>query len=235
MKISICSQIKNRIDQFKQTFEHNFATINQYTNIEWNIVDINSNDGLDSFLSNYINNDKIQYYKSLTDIKYSIPIAKNFAVRLSSGDYVFNLDVDNFLGSIIDKIQALNYSGICCLVYRKGLFGRIGCNKEIFKQLGGYDETFLPAGYHETDLMNRSKFINYNYVHVDSDLPSIENDKNDTIKYIESRLSWDQMNNKNLKQSKKNIEKNILNPNQSHSIGSFVHNFDKIVHLTSNF
>ena len=77
MKISICSQVKNRLHQFKQTFEHNFATVNRYSNVEWNIVDINSNDGLDNFLDTYISNDKIQYYKALTWIKTALKIYKD--------------------------------------------------------------------------------------------------------------------------------------------------------------
>lgn len=234
MKISICTQIKNRLHQFEETFKKNIDEINKHENIEWVIVDVNSNDGLKNFIEKNIQT-KINYFECLEFVGYSIPIAKNFAARLSSGDYVFNLDADNFLGSIVDKIIEKNYIGINCEVTGLGVFGRIGCDKSIFKKVGGYDESFLPAGHHEQDFFSRCRLVNYKFNHINYDELPIQNTKNDTIANTGFNLSWNKMNETNKLKKNNNIKNKIINPNLIHKKCKFMHNFKSMIELKEEF
>lgn len=233
-KISICTQIKNRLYQFKETFYKNLQVIDQYENIEWNIVNINSTDKFKEFICSNMSS-KINYFECIDQIEYSIPISKNFSFRLSSGDYIFNLDADNFLGSIIDKIIQYQYIPIFCNKFRLGVYGRIGCDKEIIKKTGGYDESFLPAGHHEQDFIARCNLINYNFTHVDCDEIPLQNTKEDTIKNTNLNIPWGFMNKINTIKKNTNIANNIVNPNKKHMQANFIHNFDKIIQLSENF
>jgi hypothetical protein len=233
-KISICTQIKNRLYQFKETFYKNLKVINQYENIEWNIVDVNSTDGLKKFVSSYVSSN-INYFESIYNIEYSIPIAKNFAFRLSSGEYIFNLDADNFLGSVIDKIIEYKYIPIYCNKFRLGVYGRIGCDKEIIKETGGYDESFLPAGHHEQDFMARCNLIHHNFTHVDFDELPLQNTKEDTISNINTNISWGLMNEINTVKTNTNIVNKIVNPNKNYTQCDFIHNFNRITRLSESF
>lgn len=233
-KISICTQIKNRLYQFKETFYRNYETINKYENVQWTIVDINSTDGLKNFIeSNLFSN--INYFECIDSINYSIPIAKNFSYRLSSGDYLFSLDADNFLGSIIDKIIELNYIPIYCNKFSLGVYGRIGCDRNTIERVGGYDESFLPAGHHEQDFMSRCNLINCNFTHVDFDEIPLQNTKQDTILNTNMNGSWGFMNKINTFKKNLNIANKIINPNKFHAKSNFIHNFNSIITLSENF
>jgi len=231
-KIIICSQIKNRLHQFKQTFEHNIDVINKYNNVIWNIIDIHSIDGFKNFIKPYIST-KINYYECLTNIEYSIPIAKNFTVRLSEKDsYVFNLDVDNFLGSIIDSIINSNYGNIYCKEKRTGVHGRIGCYREIFKKIRGYDESFYPAGFHEIDFRRRCKKVGYKFIQINNDIPAILNTKDDTIANCNKNKSWSEMNKINKTYAYDYPDRVI---NTKFQACNFLHNLYSEIQLSNDF
>jgi glycosyltransferase involved in cell wall biosynthesis len=233
MKISFCTQIKNRFHQFKEVFYENIASI-QNQNIEWIIVDVNSTDGIDSFMSKNISNN-IHYYQVITNIEYSIPIAKNFAVRLSRGDYVFNLDADNFISNAISSIVLNKYAPIYCNKYLKGVYGRIGCDKKIFVETSGYDESFYPAGYHEADFIERCKLIGYNFIDVNCHKYPLQNSKEDTVQNFDNDVSWKDMNLLNKKKSEENLVNKIVRPNTEFTKCSFLYNFQKQVILGAKF
>lgn len=234
MIINICTQIKNRLYQFQETFYKNYQIINQYQNVIWTIVDINSTDGLNKFIESNMSSN-IHYFEVIDKINYSIPIAKNFSYRLSSGDYLFNLDADNFLGSIIDKIIELNYIPIYCNKFGLGVYGRIGCDRNTIERVGGYDESFLPAAHHEQDLMSRCGLLNSVFTHVDFDEMPIQNNKEDTIKNISMDMKWSYMNRINTIKKQFNIDNNIVNPNKTYTQCKFIYNFNKTIQLSENF
>lgn len=238
--ISICSQIKNRLYQFKQTFNHNLIEINKYNNVDWIIVDIQSDDGLDSFLKDFLskyNKNNIHYYKILDDIPYSIPIAKNFSTRLSNSDFLFNLDIDNYIDNIIDNILFLkNNTGIKCNTIRKGVYGRIGCHSEYMKTIGGYDESFLPAAGHENDLINRLTNIGYDLQHIECQKLPIQNSKEETIKnFAKNNYTWEAMNKINSDKAQNNLANKIIYPNIKFTEAGFVHNFKNKIQLSNSY
>jgi hypothetical protein len=242
-KITICSQIKNRLHQFKDTFCENVETINKYDyDINWTIVDINSDDGLDSFLYDFLqkyNKTNINYYKLIDNIDYSIPIAKNFALRLSfNSNFLFNLDVDNYIDNAIDNILEIkeNYHGMKCSTTRLGVYGRLGVHEKALKITGGYDETFLPAAGHENDLIYRLNMIGYSLQHYDCHKLPIQNSKVDTIKNTRhNNMSWEMMNKINQNKIIYNINNKIVSPNKTFTRASFIHNFIKKVELTNEY
>ena len=234
MKISVCSQIKNRLYQFSKTFLKNAETLEKYRDVEWVIVDCGSTDGLSEYIGEYLEKyNFIKYYQAI-DFKYSIPIAKNFSVRFSTGDYVFNLDCDNYLDNIIDEIKSTK-QGIHCHEYLKGTHGRIGMSKEIFIKIGGYDENFYPAGVHDNDIMLRANYLDYKFKHIPSITFPVPNTKKDTVKDFKN-IDWTTMVKYNEIIMRYNEKKKILNPNNNiFTSCSFIFNLKDTVEKTNEF
>ena len=178
---------------------------------------------------------KIHYYKTLDYIKYSIPVSKNFAARLSSGDFIFNLDIDNYLDNVIDEIFKLDIDvGVFCNVFGKGIYGRVGCHRHIMERVGGYDESFLPAASHEGDLMERCKFLGYSFKDIMPQKGAILNSKEDTVRWCERNISWEEMELSNRQKAKYNILNKIIFPNNSFINCRFVYNFNKEAELNGS-
>jgi predicted glycosyltransferase involved in capsule biosynthesis len=234
VKISYCSQVKNRLYQFQKTFKSNLDHLITNQDIEWNIVDCASTDGLYEYLQALGPIDRFHYYKALSLDSYSIPIAKNFSARLSSGDYIFNLDIDNYIGDATSQIKEAQFGGLCCKVFKKGIYGRIGCSREIFYRVGGYDESFLPAGKQDTDLMKRCELLCYTFKHIDCRDSPILNSKIETTINMDTSLDWKTMNFLNDKKMRYNLDNNIFCPNKKFTSCQFEYNFTKIVKLSED-
>nr|QFG74576.1 MAG: hypothetical protein [Megaviridae environmental sample] len=217
--ISFCITCMNRLYQLKNTLPINLED-NSSDNVEFILVDFNSSDGLkDYILKNYSNELKSGYlkYYFTDELNYwHTSIAKNTAHMLAKGDYVVNLDCDNYTGkyggtklleihrdnpnSIIHQTNYMIGSGNC---------GRISLSKKNFLLLGGYDESFYQCGYNDPDLIDRAekiglKYIGWNNINYNRSIP---NSKKDTIKNCNSKLTWEEMNKFNKILSKFNIEK----------------------------
>ena len=236
MIISYCSQIKNRFHQFSQTFQHNLEKIQTHKNTEWVIVDCESDDGMQGFMKEFVDSGvepRVRYYRTVKYQPYSIPVAKNFSTRLSSGDYIFNLDADNFISDATETIMKKGeHVGIYCDVFRMGVYGRVGCSRRVFWEAGGYDESFFPAGKHETDLRLRCvELLGCHFDHADCKIPAILNSKDDTIKHTKSSMSWKTMNFINQCKMKMNLDSNNFRPNKKFTKCDFIENFNKKIRL----
>jgi len=177
--------------------------------------------------------DRVHYHRTLNYHSYSIPVAKNLAVRLSSGDYVFNLDIDNYIGNATSQIKSLGTKiGVCCDIFKRGVYGRIGCSRKIFNIVGGYDESFLPAGKHDTDFISRCKLINYYFKHIPCMINPISNSKIETTLNTGSDLNWDNMNDLNGEKMKYNIKNKIHCPNKKFTSCDLEYNFTKKITLS---
>jgi glycosyltransferase involved in cell wall biosynthesis len=160
--ISFCISCKNRSWQIQQTLTHNLTNISK--NHEIVLVDFGSTDGLSQWIwtnfSNAIQDEKLIFFRVLQAPPWSSPKAKNLAHRLARGDYLFNLDADNFVTKsdilALEKAASLNLSSQQFAgSFDDGTYGRIGIPRKLFFQLGGYDEALLPMGGQDTDLLNR--------------------------------------------------------------------------------
>ena len=160
--ISFCQTCRNRLWQIKETLPSNLRALPE--DCELVLVDYGSTDGLATWLwENYrpfVQNGSLKFFEVRNPVHWSAPIAKNLAHRLSDGDYLFNLDADNFV--IADDIQMIRYSepiGAPCHQFsgsfRDGSFGRIGLSRALFFKMGGYDESMLPMAGQDYDLLRR--------------------------------------------------------------------------------
>lgn len=160
--ISFCTTCRNRLWQLKETLPQNLESTGEDHEIV--LVDYGSTDGLGEWIWNnfkyHIENGRLVFFEVRNDVRWNIARAKNLAHRLASGDYLFNLDADNFVTKpdiiIIEKARSL---GAHCWQYSgtvpDGSCGRIGVPKRVFDEIGGYDETLLPMGGQDVDILNR--------------------------------------------------------------------------------
>lgn len=173
-KISFCTTCMNRLFHLRQTYLKNIKDNISYPQVEFVLIDYNSQDGLEQWaqdhLAEYINSGKVTYYKTSEPTFFHASIAKNLAHKLASGDILCNLDGDNFTGK--DFAFYINYlyqrHGLNALLhFRKepywGVEGRIAISADNFYKLGGYDESFLPTGHEDYDLVDRARAFGLDY------------------------------------------------------------------------
>jgi hypothetical protein len=105
--------------------------------------------------------------------------AKNQAHRLSTGDFVCNVDADNFTGprfaqylanifreepnALVDPSLRIKRS------VGGGLYGRVALSRENFMNLGGYDEGFKGWGGEEVDMIHRAKGLGIRNYYIDDE------------------------------------------------------------------
>ncbi|HEY3402113.1 MAG TPA: glycosyltransferase family A protein [Ohtaekwangia sp.] len=166
--ISFCTNCMNRLYHLRHTVEKNIKANQDYPNVEFVLMNYNSGDGMHEWvqkhLMNYIESGILNYYYTGDPQYFHMSKAKNLAHRLAKGDIVCNLDGDNFTG--MDFAFYINYMFNKCgdeiiLRFNKPQFsgteGRIVLTRKNFEKLGGYDESFYPAGYQDFDLIDRAK------------------------------------------------------------------------------
>jgi predicted glycosyltransferase involved in capsule biosynthesis len=160
--ISFCTTCRNRLWQIKQTLQQNLETIGDQNELV--LVDYGSTDGLSAWVwenfSEYIEKQRLIFFEVTNEVRWNVARAKNLAHRLANGDFLFNLDADNFVDfkdlALIEKVRK---NKISCWQWSgsfpDGSYGRIGTSKSVFKEIGGYDETMLAMGAQDYDLIKR--------------------------------------------------------------------------------
>lgn len=160
--ISFCTTCRNRLWQLKETLPYNIEALQQNQNIC--LVDFGSTDGLSEWVwTNYQNEicmGKLVFFEVKSESVWHMAKAKNIAHRISKNDYLFSLDADNFISkndiNIIAKYASINtcthqFSGD----WNDGSCGRIGVPRNLFYDIGGYDESLLPMGAEDLDFKKR--------------------------------------------------------------------------------
>lgn len=160
--ISFCQTCRNRLWQLEQTLSVNIDALGD--DCELVLVDYGSTDGLAGWIwknfAKFIANGQMLFFEVAGDVGWSAPRAKNLAHRLSRGDYVFNLDADNFvtqadIQSIGEARRLQQAAHQWTGSWKDGSYGRIGMPRDLFFRLGGYDETMLPMGAQDMDILKR--------------------------------------------------------------------------------
>jgi glycosyltransferase involved in cell wall biosynthesis len=148
--------------QIKQTLPSNLTALGDGQEIV--LVDYGSTDGLSEWVwANFrqdIARGRLVFFEVKNEVSWSSPRAKNLAHRLSRGDYLFNLDADNFITpQDIALIREERQRRVPCHqwtgVWGDGSYGRIGMPRKLFFGIGGYDETMLPMAGQDFDLVQR--------------------------------------------------------------------------------
>ena len=187
--------------------------------IEFVLVDFGSTDGLQEWVAeNFVDEIKTGYLKYFYTEElpfWHASIAKNTAHDLANNRIVVNLDCDNFTGKdgglfVIDNMLKFGIDETVLHQFGNkwdGSYGRITMTKSNFLKLGGYDESFEPAGYEDKDLLLRAQLSGLFYYNmVDSEYNrAIPNSFEDTIVHSSSPLSWQEMDKRNRQLSFTNI------------------------------
>lgn len=148
MKISYCTTVSNRLWQLEKTLPTNLGrtlageveicilAYNDATVIPW----------LHEHYPEYMDDGRIRAKLVVEDKPFSFSHTKNLSHQMALGDIVFNLDADNFICNAHSALLKLKEDEILVQTPNRifdGRSGRIGCYKQVFDQLGGYDETII--------------------------------------------------------------------------------------------
>ena len=165
-----------RLYNLKETLLKNIKNNKSYFNLEFVILNYNSNDELDEWMKRYmmayIESGRVSYYKTIEPKYFSMSHSRNIAFKVADGDIVNNLDADNYTYNdkyVVKECWAsyLNMMANECsekVIFAKGkqlLRGRIGFYKKEFIELGGYDEDLEGYGHDDQDLILRAKELGY--------------------------------------------------------------------------
>ncbi|HOX84031.1 MAG TPA: glycosyltransferase family A protein [Chryseolinea sp.] len=227
--ISFCTTCMNRFFHLKKTFLNNVENNKNYPNVEFVLLNYNSQDELHDWatknLPPYIERGLVNYYHTTEPKSFHASKAKNLAHKVAKGEILCNLDGDNFTGKdfafYINHRMQLN--GIDSLLQFKkapywGTEGRVVLAKKYFIELGGYDEALEPTGHEDHDLMDRGKALGLRYenIQIENFLHYLSNTTVEkAVNVSEKEVNFYDLESKNRKQSKENIEKNILKANLS--------------------
>lgn len=247
-KISFCTTCMGRLYNLKETLPKNIKDNADYPNIEFVILDYNSDDGLWKWMAQnmmqHIEDGTVVYYRTTQPKYFSMAHSRNIAFKVSTGDIVNNLDADNYIvNPNIETSECwasyLNRMANDCtekVIFAKGkrsMHGRIGFYKNDFiNLLGGYDEELLGYGHDDHDLVQRAwkqDFIMYwwggQYIYR---IKTSRREKNQNLKQ-----SWKETEIINKNKSAKNLEEGKFKANEGREWGKaqLIKNFSEIVEL----
>ena len=98
-KISFCTVCMNRLYHLKQTLPRSIKDNMDYPNVEFVLLDYNSEDGLENWvnteMSDYIDSGVLVYYKTEEPEHFHRSHSRNVMFKLASGDILINLDADH--------------------------------------------------------------------------------------------------------------------------------------------
>ncbi len=194
MKVSYCTSCKGRLWQLEKVLFDNLRRLNQI-DAEWVIFDYHCPDQpFDKLMKSGLfkklyEEEKIKYLRLNIDLAFSMPLAKNVPHYFASGDYLFNLDADNFIGDSFQKLTTLGNEKFLWVREKKdnGTMGRIGVHRDRFYQLRGYDLDLYGAGYEDIDFTNRLRNIGLEAIYEKLVLEPIQNTRNDTLAFVKDK------------------------------------------------
>lgn len=180
MKLSLCTTCMGRAHHLKQTLPRNLAASvdwNRPDAVEFVVLDYSSPDDLAEWI---MTDPELQPYREAGILKFAQfsgqeyfrhSHAKNMAHALSTGDYVVNVDADNFIGfGFTEYLRAIFTRRPNAIVSTnrldsrlnvgiyKGCMGRVALSRANFDMLGGYDESDRFRGWsgEDSDLVIRA-------------------------------------------------------------------------------
>lgn len=163
--ISYCTTCKGRLWQLKDTLSDNINAIKNINGVDIVLLNYHSDDGLSDYIYThfqpYLKNQKLKYYRLYSKADYfDMSYAKNIVHCLASGQVLFNLDADNYIGESISELLTLPRNGILLprgvANTKTSRYGRIGLHKRFFYSLRGYDEAIKGMAGDDGDLITRA-------------------------------------------------------------------------------
>ena len=236
-KLTFVMALMNRFHQIEQTLIKNLEdNWEDRDDIEFVLMDINSKDGFRKWireqnLTKYTECGYLRYYE--TDIleQWHASIGKNTATHQAHGKIVVTLDCDNFTGPrggrfVISHFEKNDYN---CVMHQfdwipqNGNFGRIALTKEKFNEIGGYDQSLLPMGYQDWDIIKRAEATGCKYINpTDEEFNrAIMNEGGKELsmanqKDEHKKMGWTEMNRINKLKCHHNLYQNKLKANNGY-------------------
>jgi hypothetical protein len=168
----------NRLHQLKETLLKNIRDNESYHNIEFIILDYNSQDGMEEWAKEYlmphIAAGKVVYYKTTAPQKWSPSHSKNLAFKLATGKIICNIWADYFTGNDFADFVNESYQRDSNIVmtpidFHKtkagyhppgDVLGKVCVKRTDFLKVHGFDERMDRHGFEDYDFINRLEFIN---------------------------------------------------------------------------
>jgi glycosyltransferase involved in cell wall biosynthesis len=160
--ISLCTPIKNRLDDLRLTMILRIRAANESPPVEICILDCGSTDGLSEYMDELIEvvrlvPGSIMTYKRIEREYWHTAKAHNMGMMTGKGDYVVDLNADALIYSgYIEAIRKHIADG--CIWGRDNRYrGNKWMKKSEFIDAGGYDERMEVYGPDDRDLDYRLK------------------------------------------------------------------------------
>ena len=173
-KISFVTTCKGRLAHLRETLPQNMADNADYPDLEFVVVDYNSEDGLKEWIEDNfqteMGNGRLKYVHAPDHKYFHMAHAKNIAHRMATGDIICNIDADNFtkqgFAAYIDDVfrTTENIFLRSAKINRQkipdtGLGGRIAVRRSDFYTVGGYNEDTSGWGPEDADFARRLERI----------------------------------------------------------------------------
>jgi hypothetical protein len=220
--ISYTSPLMNRHSQLSATIDENLRCIAAFKGrVEWVILNlrkagVDTEEWTASDLmirtkgADLMSRGWLTYVTGTLD-SYHQCVCKNLVKGAAHGRFLINLDIDNRI-SIKDTAQLLTMD-LDHILYHgfdgkwgTGSSGMFGLPRALYRELGGYNEDFLPYGYDEMDLMNRASVASKFPIHrFSSRQTAIQNTDSDRAAHLADTRSLQEQNVANRELSQANI------------------------------
>lgn len=176
-KISFCVVCMNRLHQLKQTLLKNIKDSEDYSELEFIVLDYNSEDGMEDWakenLADFISNGRVVYYKTTDPTSWSPSHSKNLAFNLATGDIICSIWADYYTGAGFAKYVNDSFKTDDNIVLtpidfhkiKKGynpsgdVLGKVCVKKSDFLRIKGFDERMNRHGFEDYDFINRLEMI----------------------------------------------------------------------------
>ncbi|GAU65944.1 hypothetical protein SSP35_02_03130 [Streptomyces sp. NBRC 110611] len=254
-RISFCMTCKDRLWQLRETLLENLERVEADGNAEIVLVNYHSQDGLDAWVRayrTYMDRGVLRYLHERTEPNFHMSKAKNLAHFGATGEFLVNLDADNFIGETIPAWRGQWAREYDTLIHgfvpetdkgrvgaRDGLpaegngtSGRIGLPRRHFMALGGYDEAMLPMSQQDVDLIDRARAYGLSVVRLpQAGRASICNSLQEKLQHTGQSLSWEEMRRRNLERRRENLRLGRLAVNRGRSAVRVLLNFAEEIEL----
>jgi predicted glycosyltransferase involved in capsule biosynthesis len=163
-----------RLFHLKQTFLRNVEHSLSYDDVEFVLLDYNSNDGLEDWvkenLQQHLDSGRVKFFQTKEPKYWVAAHAKNIAHKVATGDILCNLDSDVLIPKGFCEYLNhlfLNNEKIVIAFESKDPYGNDGCcgivaaKREDFYSVNGYDESIgLGWGYDDMNYQFRVRMQN---------------------------------------------------------------------------
>ncbi|MGW7518216.1 hypothetical protein ACWGJ2_21770 [Streptomyces sp. NPDC054796] len=228
---------KNRLWQLRRTLPENLERAEADGNAEVVLVNYDSRDGMDEWVRTFrphIERGLLRYLHLRDAPHFHMSKAKNLAHFGATGEFLVNVDADNFIGDTVPAWRAQWARAYDTLIHgfvaetdkgrtgeRDGLpaegngtSGRIGLPRRHFMALGGYDEEMLPMSQQDVDLIDRARALGLAVVRLPQPgRASILNSIEDKLRDTGLPLDWEEMRRHNLERRRENLRLGRLTAN----------------------